>query len=270
MNASGWEERDDGRATRKPVPDASHTSGKDAGRSGPHPSGGRIFRQSIFWASVLVACGPPHIAPFTPRDRKYEEGAYATREASARPAAGSIYSEAVAGYLEDTRAVRTGDVVHILIDENANATGTATTQLSRNSTDTMGVNNLLGLVPALQKAHPNIDPAHLLNLAAAADFKGDGQTARAGTLTGSIAVRVKKDLPNGDLYIEGTKVVMINNEEYHLYISGVVRPADIDDTNSVASSAIADAQVEFTGRGDVADTVDRGWFKKILDAVNPF
>ena len=221
-------------------------------------------------ALELVACGPPHIAPFTPRNRKYEEGAYATREASARPAAGSIYSEALAGYLEDTRAVRTGDVVHIIIDEKADAKGNATTQLSRDSSASMGMKNLLGLVPALQKAHPNIDPAHLIELASQADFKGDGETARAGQLSGSIAVRVKKDLPNGDLFIEGTKVVMINHEEYHLYVSGVVRPADIDDTNSVASSAIADAQVEFTGRGDVADQVDRGWFKKILDSINPF
>jgi flagellar L-ring protein precursor FlgH len=40
--------------------------------------------------------------------------------------------------------------------------------------------------------------------------------------------------------------------------------------NSVASSLIADAQVEFTGRGDVADQVERGWLTKILDKVNPF
>ena len=221
-------------------------------------------------ALELVACGPPHIAPFTPRNRKYEEGAYATRAASAKPAEGSIYSEAVAGYLEDTRAVRTGDVVHIIIDEKADAKGNATTQLSKSNSDSMGIQNLLGLVPAIQKAHPDIDPAHLIQLAAQADFKGDGQTARAGTLSGSIAVRVKKDLPNGDLFIEGTKVVMINHEEYHLYVSGVVRPADIDETNSVVSSAMADAQVEFTGRGDVADTVDRGWLKKILDSISPF
>jgi flagellar L-ring protein precursor FlgH len=224
----------------------------------------------LLCAAELAACGPPHIAPFTPRNRKYEEGAYATRAQSAKPSQGSIYSEAVAGYLEDTRAVRTGDVVHIVIDEKADAKGNATTQLSRNSSDSTGIQSLLGLVPAIQKAHPNIDPAHFIALAAQSDFKGDGQTARAGTLSGSIAVRVKKDLPNGDLFIEGTKVVMINHEEYHLYVSGVVRPADIDETNSVLSSAIADAQVEFTGRGDVADTVDRGWLKKILDAINPF
>jgi len=221
-------------------------------------------------AAELVACGPKHIAPFTPRARKYDVGQYATQEKSARPAEGSIYSEAAAGYLEDTRAVRTGDIVHIVIDEKADAKGNANTALSRSSKGSMGVNSLLGLVPAIKEKHPDIDPAALLDYLSTSDFTGDGQTGRSGQLQGSVAVRVKKELPNSDLFVEGTKVVMINSEEYHLYVSGVIRSADIDENNSVVSSAIADAQVEFTGRGDVADTVERGWFKKFLDAINPF
>jgi flagellar L-ring protein precursor FlgH len=63
---------------------------------------------------------------------------------------------------------------------------------------------------------------------------------------------------------------MINHEEYHLYISGVIRTTDIAPDNSVASSLIADARVEFTGRGDINDQVERGWLTKVLDAVNPF
>jgi flagellar L-ring protein precursor FlgH len=125
-------------------------------------------------------------------------------------------------------------------------------------------------VPAIKKAYPNIDPASLIQLATQSDFSGEGQTQRQGKLSGIIAVRVKQEMPNGDLYMEGTKVVMINNEEYHLYISGVIRTADIENDNSVSSSLIADARVEFTGRGDVADQVDRGWLTKILDFINPF
>jgi flagellar L-ring protein precursor FlgH len=222
------------------------------------------------FASLAAACGPPHIAPFTPRNRNYEEGTYAAKQESGKPAEGSIYSEAAAGYLEDTRAVRTGDIVLIRINERADAKGNASTELSRSTSDTTGIQSLLGLVPAIQRAHPDIDPEHLIELASQADFAGDGQTSRAGQLQGVIAVRVKKDLPNGDLFIEGTKVVMINHEEYHLYISGVVRPADIDMDNAVPSSLVADAQVEFTGRGDVADQVERGWLKKTLDWINPF
>jgi len=50
----------------------------------------------------------------------------------------------------------------------------------------------------------------------------------------------------------------------------VIRPSDIEMDNSVDSSLIADARVEFTGRGDINDQVERGWLTKILDFVNPF
>jgi flagellar L-ring protein precursor FlgH len=230
----------------------------------------RRFAAFLLVASATVACGPPHVAPFTPRNRQYKAGEYAATKVDAKPKDGSLYSEAFPGFLEDTRAVRIGDVVVVRIDEQANASGNATTQLSKNTKRDINVDAFLGLVPALKRAHPDLDPSKLISLASEADFNGDGKTSRQGQLTGSIAVRVTQQMPNGDLFIEGTKVVMINHEEIHLYISGLVRRADIGQDNSVASSRIADAQVEFTGRGDIADQVDRGWLTKILDFINPF
>lgn len=220
-------------------------------------------------ATLAVACGPAHIAPFTPKERKYDPGPYAATQKEYRPAPGSIYSEAQSGLLEDTRALRVGDLVVIRINEKADAEGNATTDLSKSTDRAAGINNFLAIMPKLQR-ETNLDPSKLLALAAKSDFSGSGNTARSGSLQGNIGVHVKRELPNGDLYVEGTKVVMINHEEYHLYVSGVLRPADIQPDNSVDSSLIADARVEFTGRGDINDQVERGWLTKILDAVNPF
>jgi flagellar L-ring protein precursor FlgH len=228
------------------------------------------------WALVVAAgllaagCGPPHIKPFTPRNRQYKAGTYAATQANARPATGSLYSEAFPGVLQDTRAVRAGDILVVNLDESTNAKGDASTALTKGSKKESSVEALLGLVPAIKQSHPDIDPAKLLSILSNSDFKGDGKTERKGELKGHIAVRVKEVMPNGDLFIEGTKVVMINNEEYHLYISGLVRPSDIARDNSVASSKVADAQVEFTGRGDMADQIERGWLTKLLDSINPF
>jgi flagellar L-ring protein precursor FlgH len=220
--------------------------------------------------STLAACGPNHIAPFTARERKYKAGEYAATQAQNKPATGSIYTEAQSGYLEDTRALRVGDIVLVRINEKADAEGGATTNLSKETNRSAGVEALLGLVPAIQKAYPNIDPKELMAMASSYDFAGEGKTQRAGSLKGVIGVKVKQELPNGDLFVEGTKVVMINYEEQHLYISGVIRSPDIAPDNSIDSSLIADARVEFTGRGDIDDQVERGWLTKFLDAVNPF
>ena len=220
--------------------------------------------------ALAPSCGPNHIQPFTARDRKYSPGEYAATRADAKPSSGSLYSEAEPGYLEDTRALRVGDIAMVKINENAQASGDATTNLKKDTSRSAGVDSLLGLVPAIKKAYPNIDPTQLLKMASTFDFDGEGKTERAGTLKAMIGVRVKQEMPNGDLFVEGTKVVMINHEEYHLYVSGVIRPSDIAMDNSIDSSLIADARVEFTGRGDINDQVERGWLTKILDFVNPF
>ena len=74
---------------------------------------------------------------------------------------------------------------------------------------------------------------------------------------------VRQVLPNGALFIEGHRVVLVNEEEHHFYIGGVIRPEDIDG-HQVQSSRIADAQIEFTGRGSLSATTSKGWLSSIL------
>lgn len=220
--------------------------------------------------TTFAGCGPRHVEPFTPRQRVYKTGEYAQLSQSARPSPGSLFSGATGGYLEDTRAGRVGDLVVIRIDESANASGGATTNLKRENESTSGTSAILGMVPALKRAYPSLDTSKLVEFATKNGFTGEGDTARKGQLTGNIAVRIARALPNGDLFLEGTKVVLINNEEYHLYVSGLIRPVDINPDNSVASTRIADAQVEFTGRGDLAEQQRKGWFSRMVDTMNPF
>src|SRR5262249_41272790 len=148
-------------------------------------------------------CGPPHIAPFTPRKRAYNVGNYAQASPAAKPSTGSLYSDAAGGYLEDTRALRVGDVVIVKIDENAGAQGNATTKLDRSSNAQAGMDAFMGMMASLKASHPNIDPAKLMSYAAQAQFAGDGNTTRTNQLTASIAVRVTREMPNGDLFVEG-------------------------------------------------------------------
>lgn len=224
----------------------------------------------VLLSTLGVACGPRHVAPFTPRHRNYEKGAYAQEGAEAKRMTGSLFSESSGGWLEDTRARRVGDIIVVKIDEQANAKGASTTNLKQDSSGQSGANALLGIVPALKKAYPDIDPTKLVDFASKQAFSGAGDTARNGELKGTIALRVSKEMPNGDLFLEGTKVVLINNEEYHLYISGLVRPVDIAQDDTVVSTRIADAQVEFTGRGDIADQQRKGWLAKVIETLNPF
>jgi flagellar L-ring protein precursor FlgH len=101
-------------------------------------------------------------------------------------------------------------------------------------------------------------------------FGGKGATSRADTLTGTMSVHVTEVLPNGDLRIEGHREVKINGETQTMTLSGVVRRVDVDTRNTVLSTAIADARIEYTGLGVVDDVQRPGWLVRLLDWLYPF
>jgi len=216
----------------------------------------------------LFACGPGQIRPHSPRERIYDPGEY---EASPSPvSSGSLWTNASSGLFADFRARSVGDIVTIRIDENARASGEASTQTERENSMDLGIGNLLGFTAALQRAHPDINPSSLIELMGEHDFTGQGETARESRVRATLAVRVRRELPNHDLYVEGTKVILVNDEELHIYISGVIRPEDIEQDNSVRSSLVADAQIQFSGRGSLTDATNQGWLSRFLSKVRPF
>jgi flagellar L-ring protein FlgH len=228
------------------------------------------LRRIIACTLVILgtSCGPAHIRPYTPRQRHYEPGAF--ESAPKRLSEGSLWQDSSRSLMADFRASHIGDLVTIRVDETPKASGDATTELNRDSSMSMGAPNLLGLTKAITNAYPNIDPSKLVDLMSTSEFNGNGKTERGSRVQASIASRVKQTLPNGDLFLEGTKVIMVNDEELHIYISGVIRPEDIEQDNTILSSLIADAQIEFTGRGDLTDNQRQGWLTRILAAINPF
>jgi len=221
---------------------------------------------------LLSACGPKVIGPTVDtthiKERKYKEGKYETGLAPVGD--GSLWPENGRGLFADFRAYRVGDLVTIRIDESSQANGDASTSLDHESSESMGVPNFFGLTAAVAKAYPNLNPEELMSWMGKSGFKGKGDTSRDTHVLGSIAVRVKRVLPNGDLFVEGTKVILINEEEVHIYVSGAIRAEDIDSTNAVSSSAIADAQIEFSGRGVLSENNQQGWFTKLFAKIRPF
>ncbi len=101
-------------------------------------------------------------------------------------------------------------------------------------------------------------------------FGGKGATNREDTLTGTISAIVTEVLPNGDLRVEGRREVTVNSERQIMTIGGIVRRVDVNTKNTVQSSAIADAKIEYSGLGVVDDVQRPGWFVRVLDWIYPF
>jgi flagellar L-ring protein precursor FlgH len=218
--------------------------------------------------AMLAAAGcASHIAPYHAKHRKLDVGEFAARS---RPSGGSLYAEGAPGLFEDHSASRVGDILVIRIDEKDVASHQADTKLDKSDATTYGLPAAVGFVSALKAKYPDLDPAKLFASTSEQKFTGAGAVKREGTVTATLPVRVIQVLPSGDLFIEGTKVVMVGAEEHHIYVSGTVRRVDIADDDSVPSSRIADAEIEYTGRGDISDTQRRGWLNRTLSKIWPF
>jgi flagellar L-ring protein precursor FlgH len=210
--------------------------------------------------SLAAACSTPHIGAYQPKRRVYEAPAAAETMAPGSP--GSLWpGRAPTLLFADARALRENDLVVIKIEEVADATHGANTDINRSS-------SLGATAFASMKGAPMVD----FKLSGGSDtaFQGKGSTGRTEQLVATVPAVVRKVLPNGNLFLEGHRVVLVNNEEQHFYISGVVRPIDIEQDNSVRSSKVADAEIEFTGRGIITDNQKQGFLSKYLGWIWPF
>ena len=101
-------------------------------------------------------------------------------------------------------------------------------------------------------------------------INGDGETTRDNTMTATISARVIDVTMDGNMVIQGYREVKTNNETQHIILSGIIRPQDISSDNSVLSSYIADARIEYSGTGVLTDKQRPGWFARVFDVVWPF
>jgi flagellar L-ring protein precursor FlgH len=215
---------------------------------------------------LLTGCGVAHIDAYTPKHREYETPA----ENAASPddsAAGSLWRTdgRNASLFSDYRAFRAQDLVVVRIEETADAHRGAGTQLQRDTDMQVALNAFL---KAANATVPQLDLT--AGAKSSRNFNADGTSTRTESLTATVPAIVRKVLPNGNLFIEGHRVVLVNQEEQHFYISGVVRPIDIMQDNSVRSSYVADAEIEFTGRGVLSDNQKPGVLARFFNWIWPF
>ncbi len=93
---------------------------------------------------------------------------------------------------------------------------------------------------------------------------GSGSTISSGSLTATMSVVVTDVEPNGDLRVEGHRDIRLNKETQHMTLTGIVRADDVSLDNTVASSQIANADIQADGKGAVADKTRRGLISRVL------
>jgi flagellar L-ring protein precursor FlgH len=155
----------------------------------------------------------------------------------------------------DQKANRVGDAVTVLVVEASSASNDSKSSSSRESAISLAGSAKAGTAPL---------PEAGFNLATGNSFKGSGATQSQGSVRASISARVDSILPNGNMWINGSRLISINGEEQVIKISGIIRPTDVQADNSVYSSSISDAKIVFEGSGMVDRAQGPGWLTKLF------
>jgi flagellar L-ring protein precursor FlgH len=225
-------------------------------------------------ACLLCSCATPEKRP-TPMPPMSQAPA---EPAPAEENPGSLFDPGSAEFLyADNRARRVGDVVMVNIVETASSMLKAETVTDRDSSINFGIQNwgdksdarVLPFGPSMGLKGP-VGSTPMFRGSAVNEFDGEGETKREANVTATVAARVVRVLPNGLMQVEGGREVKVNDETQVLVVRGLVRRQDIRPDNSVLSSYIADAHIEYYGRGVVADKQKPGWLTRILDNIWPF
>jgi len=191
---------------------------------------------------------------------------YDAQPRQAVPAHGSIYRTAFGAQalFEDRRPRQVGDILTIVVSENINASKNSAADASRTSSAT----SVLGLVPKLLSGLVSSDQD--------ADASGKNVISAKGgansknTFNGVITVTVVELLANGNLLVSGEKQMLINQGTEYIRFSGVVNPRTVGANNSVLSTQVADARIEYSAKGYIDEAQTMGWLQRVFLNVLPF
>jgi flagellar L-ring protein precursor FlgH len=97
------------------------------------------------------------------------------------------------------------------------------------------------------------------------NFTGNASANQSNSISGSISVEVIDVLANGNLVIRGEKWLTLNTGDEYIRLSGTIRPDDIDYDNTIASTRISNARIQYSGTGDQQDMQEPGFLARFFN-----
>lgn len=170
------------------------------------------------------------------------------------------------------REFRENDLVTIIISERASLNRTQKNESDKSYSVSGSVVSFPDLMKLLELRLQNGDRQNLANLDVDFDneYEGEGKYRREDRLTARVTARVIEVKPNGTLVLESKTVVRSDNEEQVITLSGICRPDDISQTNTVQSSQMFGLDLNIQNAGDIKNTANKGVIPRVLDALFNF
>lgn len=176
-------------------------------------------------------------------------------------AAGSLYSEHYSlSLFSDKKATRIGDIITVVLSEQTTSNKSANVDVTKDSEVNLPAPTVFGAAATLY------DRTLANTSTAERDFSGSADAGQSNSLRGNISVTVVDVWPNGTLVIRGEKWMTLNRGDELIRISGLVRPGDVSVDNEVLSTRIANAQITYTGTGELASSQKMGFLSRFFNS----
>jgi flagellar L-ring protein precursor FlgH len=159
----------------------------------------------------------------------------------------------------DTKALGIGDLLTVIIIEDVKASNQ--TQLKTEESTDFSTGGAPGVGPL------DFIPLFKVSGQSSNAYDGKGINSRSGSIKGRMTVEVVASRPNGDLAIQGTRVMEINTEREVMALTGLVRRADVNADNTVYSYNIANAKITYTGKGPASEGSKPGIVTRLLNWI---
>lgn len=174
---------------------------------------------------------------------------------------GSLFAQQYSNSLySDNKARHEGDIITVVLKERTQASKNAKTEMKKDSSTSF--EPMVGLGGRDVSIAGNV-----LQFGAdsASDYKGDAKADQSNSLVGNISVNVLQVLENGNLVIRGEKWLTLNTGKEYIRLTGVIRSQDVDVNNTVESTKIANARIEYSGTGAHHGGQSPGWLSRFFN-----
>lgn len=177
------------------------------------------------------------------------------------PANGSIFQIGYVPLTSGGRAGQVGDIITIQLVERTAATKSNAAGTQRDGS--------VGLTPPSTGPLSLFDPSDI-GMGGGQQFAGKGSASQSNALSGEVSVTIAEVYPNGTMLVKGEKLLTLNRGDERVQISGIVRAIDIGPDNRVLSTRVANANIRYTGKGEIARASKQGWLQRFFSIISPF
>ncbi|MGL5250117.1 MAG: flagellar basal body L-ring protein FlgH, partial [Enterovibrio sp.] len=177
-------------------------------------------------------------------------------------ATGSLFNVAkVQDYYSDIKPRQIGDVVTVLLQEN--------TQASKKASSDTAKSNDLSLDPIQFGGKEVTLGGGNLSYSLKNENKtsGENNVNQSNSIQGAISVEVINVLANGNLVVRGEKWLTLNTGDEYVRLSGTIRPQDISPNNTIASTRISNARIQYSATGERQDLQQQSWLARFFNTV---